>query len=184
VKKRRALIGIVVAVCWSASFRAPDDTRVPVVVELFTSEGCSDCPPADRLLSDLQAQQPVDRARILILGEHVDYFNHDGWTDPFSSRDFTDRQVAYDAAPGSSGPYTPEMIVDGRTHFVGSNRQSALAAVRRAAEQPKPALSLRWASRAPLGLEIALEGGAAAGNARVLLAVTEDGLTSAVRNGN
>ncbi len=91
--------------------------------------------------------------------------------------------MAYDEPPVSSGPYTREMIVDGRTHFVGSDRQAALAAIGRAAERPRPTLDLRWTSRAPFGLEIALEGGAAAGNARVFLAVTEDGLMSAVRNG-
>jgi hypothetical protein len=158
---------------------AAPPVRVPVVVELFTSEGCEDCPPADLVLKSL-ASQPVDGAEILILGEHVDYFNHDGWTDRFSSAAFTERQEAYDRAPNSHTPFTPEMIVDGSAHFVGSDRSAALAAVRRAATRAKPALDLKWA---PAGtVDIAFDAPAAAG-AEVVVAVTEDGLSTEVRGG-
>jgi hypothetical protein len=185
VCRRLACAGIFLAAVTlgTAAFRPPDERRVPVLVELFTSEGCSDCPPADRLLKELATQQPVDRARIVILSEHVDYFNHDGWTDPFSRRLFTDRQSAYDAASQSSGPFTPEMIVDGRIHFVGSDRQGALAAIRTAAGAPKPALRLSWQSLEPLVLDLAVDAGVAAASARVYVAVTEDGLISNVRDG-
>jgi len=159
-----------------------NDARVPVVVELFTSEGCDSCPPADRLLRDLFNAQPIDIARVIILGEHVDYFNHDGWTDPFSSAIFTDRQSAYDQTPNGHGPFTPEMIVDGTIHFTGSDRQSALAAIRRAAERPKPSVGLRWNAAAG-ALEVTFEGGTAAAGASVLIAVTEDRLSSDVRAG-
>src|SRR5262249_23201319 len=122
---------------------------VPVLVELFTSEGCSSCPPADRLLSDLVAHQPVPGALIIGLSEHVDYWNNLGWKDPSSDHLSSARQSAYSTA---GDVYTPQMIVDGRDSFVGSERGTAIAAITKAASTPKAPITLSWTTGSPRAL--------------------------------
>lgn len=157
------------------------DQRVPVIVELFTSEGCSSCPPADKVLSQLIATQPVDGALVIGLSEHVDYWDRLGWKDPFSDARYTRRQNDYAARDTADNIYTPQMVVDGEAAFVGSDRAAALTAIRKAATRPKRAAHLAWQSTGQLDIDIAAGNDRSA--SRVFLAVIEDGLANKVTRG-
>ncbi len=162
--------------------------RKPVVVELFTSEGCSSCPPADVLLQKLVEQQPVPGAEVIALEEHVDYWNHDGWSDPFSSPDWTQRQVDY-GSKFKADAYTPQMLVDGRSQFVGNNAREAEREVEKAAHAAKTDVAITPGKPGPEGSRHftvsvgKLTGDADGDVAEVWLAVVEDGLHSSVSRG-
>jgi len=126
----------------AAAKRAPNDASVPVIVELFTSEGCSSCPPADALLVKLQNEQPIPGAEVVALEEHVDYWNDLGWNDPFSSREMTARQQRYAEAFGHGSSYTPQMVVDGQFEFVGSRSSEARETIAEAAARPRADVSV------------------------------------------
>lgn len=99
------------------------------VVELFTSEGCSSCPAAEELVGELQKKYSEKNLPVYFLAYHVDYWNYLGWVDEFSSKEFTQRQQLYVNAFGLQSAYTPQMIVNGLSEFVGSNRTSAIKAI-------------------------------------------------------
>ena len=129
------LLAAVIAVGPVSATSAQD--KPPVVLELFTSQGCSSCPPADALLGEL-AQRPG----IVALAFHVDYWDYIGWKDPYASPANTQRQHDYAAALGLHMVYTPQMVVDGRTDVVGSERGDVEAAIGKAATQPKLAVAI------------------------------------------
>src|SRR5256884_4484176 len=160
-----------------------------VVVELFTSEGCSSCPPADALLARFAEHSPVGNAQVVALEEHVDYWDDQGWKDPFSSHDWTTRQLAYADVLGNRNPYTPQMVVDGSVEFSGGRVEQALQSIAAAAEQAKVPVTLAEASRDKPGkenfsVEVAkLLAPPKGGAAEVWLAITETGLDSSVTRG-
>lgn len=122
-------------------------SRTPVLLELFTSEGCSSCPPADRLLESLDRTQPIPGAELIVLSEHVDYWNRLGWTDPFSSSLFSARQQEYANRLHRDGVYTPQLVVDGESELVGSDSRQATAAIERALHEQKIAITISKAVR-------------------------------------
>lgn len=176
----------------SEAAHVADLNATPVVVELFTSEGCSSCPPADDVLARLDKTQPVQGVEVIALGEHVDYWNRLGWTDPYSSADFSRRQSGYSDAFGQDGVYTPQMIVDGRDEFAGGNGNRARDAIIKAARAPKAKVELLAAPGADgtdgknlkLSVRISDVPQVTAGDtADVLLAFTENNLRSEVSRG-
>lgn len=163
--------------------------RTPVVVELFTSEGCSDCPPADALLKKLDTEQPIPGVEVIGIEEHVDYWNHDGWFDPFSSASWTVRQQDYVARLKAGTEYTPQMVVDGESQFVGSFAAQAERAIETAAREPQAQVTISAGSSEgkdaeDFSVSVGKLTGAPPGSAEeVWLAVTEDGLHSSVGAG-
>src|SRR4051794_38429056 len=152
--------------------------QTPVVVELFTSEGCSSCPPADQLLAKLESQQPLAGAHIIALSEHVDYWDRLGWRDPFSSPQFSARQQEYSQLFHDRGPYTPEMIVDGTSGFVGNQSADALKTIAQAAGNAKAAVRIGGAAG-----RISIQADALKHPADVVVAITERSLLSNVSRG-
>src|SRR5260370_5613620 len=111
------------------SSKTQEIARTPVVVELFPSEGWSSCPPVDALLVHLSEAPLAGNVQLIALEEHVDYWDDQGWADPFSSRDWTSRQYVYSGTLGNRTPYTPHMVMDGTVEFVGRHAQRAAEAI-------------------------------------------------------
>jgi hypothetical protein len=158
----------------------------PVVLELFTSQGCSDCPPADALLSELGSSTKG----VIPLAYHVDYWNHLGWSDPFSSREFSQRQSDYARAMNLVEQYTPQMVVGGASQFVGSDGGKIARAIRAAHSTSAPgrvSLHSSLDAKSPKSLQIKLKAqldpASTSGSYVVMVAVYENGLVTKIGAG-
>jgi len=169
----------------SARQGSPAPESSPVVLELFTSQGCSSCPPADRLLSRL-AKDPGLGERVIPLSFHVDYWNYIGWTDPFSAKRWSERQQVYARAFRSNRLYTPQLVVAGRTHLNGSDEAGARKRIAEAlAAEPAGRVTL---AVEPLGDRLKVKAGAKLvrameGPLDLWVAVYEKDLTTKVGSG-
>ena len=180
----KRLFAAALLVALSARAWGTQSGRVPVLVELYTSEGCSSCPPADALLESLQREQPVQGAEIIPIGFHVDYFNYLGWKDAFSSSTFTARQRSYSPIFGDD-LYTPQMVVDGHQAVTGNESAQVRGAIETAARREHLPLRVSAAvvtDKVRLTIEapaVPLHSEAV----QLIAAITEDGLTSVVNRG-
>lgn len=159
--------------------------KTTVLVELFTSEGCSSCPPADALLARFLKEQPLPDVDIVPLSLHVDYWDHQGWKDPFSSKAFTTRQGDYSKVFGADKIYTPQLVVDGRDELNGSDEAAARRVLTAAAARPHLPLKIDARARGT-SVRLSIDLPAAPAGAEpidVLVALTEDDLTTVVRRG-
>ncbi len=147
----------------------------PVVVELFTSQGCSSCPPADAYLRDLSK----DRADVLPLAFHVTYWDGLGWKDPYSMQAATQRQDQYGRRFGD-GSYTPEIVVDGAAGMVGSRRSDVGAAIERAKRTSRTAAAV---SVTKSGAQVSIQVGSGSGSGRILLIGFDREHTTAIGRG-
>lgn len=173
----------------AAGQAASGSAATPVVVELFTSEGCSSCPPADALLLKLENEQAIAGTQIVAIEEHVDYWNQLGWSDPFSSSAWTARQEEYSYAFKQNGAYTPEMVVAGRNPFVGSRQDLAAKAIQEVRAQQSVSVQVSKsatsaANEPQFRISVGKLTGLSAGDsAEVWIGVTESGLASQVAGG-
>jgi hypothetical protein len=153
----------------------------PVVVELFTSQGCSSCPPADALIHDI-ANDPALRGCVIPLAFHVDYWDSLGWRDPFSSNEWTQRQARYARTMHLNSAYTPQAVVNGTREFVGSNRPALSAALEKASNE-KPIGELTLTARREGNSLIANIQATVPTNDDLMLAIVEDGVTTKIEHG-
>jgi hypothetical protein len=184
-----AIAGFALSASFARNADVPASTRVPVLAELFTSEGCSSCPPADDLLRRLITDQPVEGVEVVGVSEHVDYWNRLGWKDPFSSSRFSERQHEYAKAFGTDRVYTPQLVVDGRVEVVGSDWPAVRRAIAGAARTGHATLTVaasRLANARSVSIRVEIDNlshEAATGSVHVIVAVVEDDLTSSVLRG-
>jgi hypothetical protein len=179
---------VLLAVCGLTLLQA-EDHRAPVIVELFTSEGCASCPPADSLLARMEKFQPVAGARVIALEEHVDYWNQLGWVDPFSSPNYRARQNDYGLAFHADNIYTPQMVVNGQVAFVGSDSNRAYQVIGAAKQAQTTLVDLSNTPNAKdpdmvdLSVRVTNPRNAKPSAADVYLAITESELESLVSRG-
>ncbi|HEY1801391.1 MAG TPA: DUF1223 domain-containing protein [Terriglobales bacterium] len=186
--KSLAILALVGFLTTGNSRAADTHAGTPVLVELFTSEGCSSCPPADAWLQRMDAAQPLPGAELIVLSEHVDYWNHDGWKDPYSSSLVTERQSDYVRALGLQTPYTPQVIVDGVTDLHLTDDQQMEQTFQKAATSQKvpvriTSVTLDPANSSLLRAHVEVDGTSAGENADIYDAVALSHAESQVLHG-
>jgi hypothetical protein len=177
-----ALLALIVSTR-RAAVSAEDTAKapVPVLIELFTSEGCSSCPPADDLLTRLDTQ-PLPGVHAIVLSEHVTYWNQDGWHDPFSLDAMTDRQRQYGSRFNLSDVFTPQAVIDGAAQVVGSNAGKLGQAITQAAAASKSDLAINNAQWANGAMQFTVKGNANP-DANLFAALAEDSEQVSVLHG-
>ena len=168
---------------FSALVPASAQSPTPILVELFTSEGCSSCPPADALLRTLDSTQPIPGSQLIVLSEHVDYWDDLGWKDPYSSHTFTTRQQEYATRFGLATAYTPQMVIDGKIQFVGSDRSLANQAFQKARVAPKLAVRISSVTVDNHAVRARIETGPLSSQAEIFVALALDHADSQVLRG-
>jgi hypothetical protein len=169
--------GLAAALLVAAAAPAAAQEPTPVVVELYTSQGCSSCPPADAFFAEL-AKQPG----IVALGFHVDYWNYLGWADPFSSKKFTYRQKEYAMSFRQTGVYTPQIVIHGRRGEVGSDRRAVTAAIAEA-RKVKPGATVSLEKLGGSRLRAIVTAAAEAKGAYIWLALVDRRQTTKIPRG-
>jgi hypothetical protein len=184
----RRTSSLLVALAFTVFTRGSAAPLTPILVELFTSEGCSDCPPADAVLQKLIETQPVGGAEIIGLGQHVDYWDDLGWKDRFSSAALTNRQQLYATRFSSQSIYTPQMVVDGRAEFVGSDAAAARRAIERSLSTAHGTVRVAIEAATADHVVVSVTAGelrrlGRGDRADIVVAITEDHLRSDVKRG-
>src|SRR5271165_4987127 len=144
--------------------------KAPVLVELFTSESCSSCPPADRLLARIRDSEPS----VIVLSEHVTYWDGLGWKDPYSSLESTERQRDYVERMGLNSSYTPQMVVNGQFEFIGSDASSAAKAIQEASAHFTVPVSITGPKSTGDSVSFEIETGAVTKNAQLIVVLAQD----------
>ncbi len=179
---RFAVCILISGACAVTMAQSSGTVHIPVLVELFTSEGCSDCPPAEKLLGQVDSMQPFAGVNAIVLEEHVTYWDHQGWRDPFSLEEMTDRQKEYQQRFGLSDIYTPQMVVNGAEQFVGSDSGALEKAVATESEKPRTALTID-SVRLEKGAATFSVHAASAKGTRLVVVVAADATVSQVARG-
>jgi hypothetical protein len=156
-----------------------------VLVELFTSEGCSSCPPADALLRQMNGMQTDSGQLIVGISEHVTYWNDLGWSDPFSSDAYTQRQYAYGQRFHLKGVYTPQIVVDGEVQITGSDRTGLLRAIHEDQMSQPVSVHINAINTRDhaLTIDFSVAGHIPKGGAYLFAAITDDNTRSSVTSG-
>ena len=160
-------LGLAIMLLAAPVFAEPEKTAV--LVELFTSQGCSSCPPADRILAEL-----AERSDVIVLSLHVDYWDYLGWKDSFGSPENTARQKAYARVMNERTIYTPQMIVSGQEAVVGSQRELVEAAIRTMAQTDEEAMIILSESDVGVTIDVQAVNAGWRGSATVSIAYLSD----------